>query len=64
MHSLKLKEIDFIKIYRPTKLAVHNRDGNAFAVDFVFDNIEQFYEIAKKLKIKMDISEAQKPKQI
>ena len=64
MHSLKIKEIDFIKIYRPTKLAVHNRDGNAFAVDFVFDNIEQFYEIAKKLKIKMDMSEAQKAKQI
>ena len=64
MHSLKLKDLDFIKIYRPTKLAVHAKDGNAFAVDYVFENIEGFYEQAKKLKIRLDMSEAQKAKQI
>ena len=57
-HELETKEIAMIKVYRPTKLAVHSKSGEAFAIDFVYDNIEGFYELIKELNIKLDLSSA------
>lgn len=64
IHTIDTKQIAFIKVYRPTKLAVHDRNGEAFAIDFIFDNIEGFYEQVKKLKIPLDVNDAQRSKQI